>query len=659
MEPRRPSPVSPWPLPHSPAGSHHFRLILLLVLLSLTMALLLAIVHRRLSAHPAQTGYQTGINQVFTLAFQPRVAATIHQGRQNAATTIDGGVYGSSKENTQRLTLVRMGYSVTDTLAPPPTAMPLWPQIAQSALPLVIVAGGLVTLALVVRRRLPADSLDQARVFGRSRAARFDASHPTVLFRDVAGVEEAKEELQEVVHFLRHPAIFARMGAHLPKGVLLIGPPGTGKTLIARAVAGEAGVAFFSVSGSEFVEMYVGVGASRVRDLFTKAKAVAPCIIFIDEIDAIGRTRNASGNTGNDELEHTLNQLLVEMDGFDTQHNVVVIAATNRPDMLDPALLRPGRFDRRIMLDNPDVAGRLAILQVHSVDKPLTSSVNLNHLAEQTTGFSGADLANLMNEAALLAVRRGHERISQQDLEESILRVVAGPERKSHVLSEVEKAIVAYHETGHAIVMRLLPGCDVVRKLSTVSRGAALGMTVAAPTEDRSLLRRTELLAKLAGLMGGRAAEEIVMGDITTGAAQDIKQATIIAHRMVREFGMSPLGNLMIDTGGVSPQLAAQVDDEVASLVDDAYRTAKSVLLQRRKELVSIAEQLIRVETIDGADLDTMLFIDQGTPQEHADEATTTDTWMPLAHSVDAPSEGTRAHREAEALDERLARDDG
>ncbi|MGZ3637826.1 MAG: ATP-dependent zinc metalloprotease FtsH [Ktedonobacterales bacterium] len=647
MEPRRPSTVSPWPPPNSPAGSRHFRLILVLVLLSLTMATLLAVVNRRLSTHPAQAGYQIGINQVSTLAFQPRVAAAIHQGRQSAATAIDGGVYGSSKENTQRLTLVRMGYSVTHTSTPPPIATPLWPQSAQSALPLVILAGGLVMLALVVRRRLPADSLNQARVFGRSRAARFDASHPTVLFRDVAGVEEAKEELQEVVHFLRHPAIFARMGAHLPKGVLLIGPPGTGKTLIARAVAGEAGVAFFSVSGSEFVEMYVGVGASRVRDLFTKAKAVAPCIIFIDEIDAIGRTRNASGNTGNDELEHTLNQLLVEMDGFDTQHNVVVIAATNRPDMLDPALLRPGRFDRRVMLDNPDVAGRLAILQVHSVDKPLSSSVNLNHLAEQTTGFSGADLANLMNEAALLAVRRGHERISQQDLEESILRVVAGPERKSHVLSEAEKAIVAYHETGHAIVMRLLPGFDVVRKLSTVSRGAALGMTVAAPTEDRSLLRRTELLAKLAGLMGGRAAEEIVMGDITTGAAQDIKQATIIAHRMVREFGMSPLGNLLIDTDGVSPQLAAQVDDEVASLVDDAYRTAKSILLQRRKELVSIAEHLVRVETIDGADLDAMLFIDQGTPQEHGDEATTTDTRMPFARSVDAPSEGTRKHREA------------
>ncbi|HEX8035037.1 MAG TPA: AAA family ATPase, partial [Ktedonobacterales bacterium] len=441
MEPRRPSTLSPWPPPNSPAGSHRFRLILVLAFLSLIVVALFTIVNRRSNDHLAQVGYQSGINQALTLAYQPRVAA-IHQGSQNTATAIDEAIYGSSKENTQRLTLARMGYSVTDTSTPPFIGTPLWSQIVQSALPLVILAGGLVILALVVRRRLPADSLGQARAFGRSRAARFDASRPTVLFHDVAGVEEAKEELQEVVHFLCHPAIFARMGAHIPKGVLLIGPPGTGKTLLARAVAGEAGVAFFSVSGSEFVEMYVGVGASRVRDLFTKAKAVAPCIIFIDEIDAIGRTRNASGNAGNDELEHTLNQLLVEMDGFDTHHNVVVIAATNRPDMLDPALVRPGRFDRRVMLDNPDVVGRIAILQVHSVDKPLAPSVNLNYLAEQTAGFSGADLANLMNEAALLAVRRSHDRISQQDLEESILRVVAGPERKSHVLSEAEKAIV-------------------------------------------------------------------------------------------------------------------------------------------------------------------------------------------------------------------------
>lgn len=651
MEPRRPSTQLPWPPPNSTTGNHRFRLILIFALLSLTVVALLAIVNAGSSEHPASVEYQSDTGQVFAPAHRPRVAVAIHPGNRATATALDSAVYVSTMEDRQQFTRDRMDTSVTSPSLPP-NGTPLWSQIAPDDLRLVIVSvllAGLVLLAMVVRRRLPLDGLHQARVFGRSRATRFDASHPTVLFRDVAGVEEAKEELQEVVHFLRHPARFAQMGAHMPKGVLLIGPPGTGKTLLARAVAGEAGVAFFSVSGSEFVEMYVGIGASRVRDLFMKAKAVAPCIIFIDEIDAVGRARTASTSTGNDEMEHTLNQLLVEMDGFDTHQNVVVIAATNRPDMLDPALLRPGRFDRHIMLDNPDVAGRLAILHVHAVDKPLAPSVNLNHLAEQTAGFSGADLANLMNEAALLAVRHGHERVSQQDLEESILRVVAGPERKSHMLSEAEKAIVAYHETGHAIIMRVLPGCDVVRKVSLVSRGAALGMTVAAPSEDRSLLRRTELLAKLAGLMGGRAAEEIVLGDITTGAAQDIKQATNIAHRMVREFGMSPLGNLSIGNDGVGPQLAAQVDDQVASLVDDAYRTAKSILLQRRKALVSIAEHLVRVETIDDADLDAMLFIDEGTSAVPSDEAESTSVsmLMPLVRRADAPSERVREHREA------------
>ncbi len=649
MEPRCPSTQSSWPPPNSSAGDHHFRVILILTLLSLSVVALLAVVNQGSGEHLASVEYQSDISQVFALAHQPRVALAIHPGHQIAATAIDNAVYVSTMADRQQLARNQMDTSVTHA-SPSSNGTPLWSQIAPDALRLVIVSvlvAGLVLLAMLIRRRLPIDGLHQAWVFGRSRATRFDASRPTVLFRDVAGVEEAKEELQEVVHFLRHPARFARMGAHMPKGVLLIGPPGTGKTLIARAVAGEAGVAFFSVSGSEFVEMYVGVGASRVRDLFMKAKAVAPCIIFIDEIDAVGRTRTASTGTGTDEVEHTLNQLLVEMDGFETHQNVMVIAATNRPDMLDPALLRPGRFDRRVTLDNPDVAGRLAILQVHAVGKPLAPSVHLNYLAEQTAGFSGADLANLMNEAALLAVRHGHERVSQHDLEESILRVVAGPERKSHVLSEAEKAIVAYHETGHAIVMRLLPGCDVVRKISLVSRGAALGMTVAAPIEDRSLLRRTELLAKLAGLMGGRVAEEIVVGDITTGAAQDIKQATNIAHRMVREFGMSPLGNLSIGNDGVGPQLAAQVDDQVASLVDDAYRTAKSILLQRRKALVSIAEHLVRVETIDGADLDAMLFIDQGTSAEPSDEAEGISMLTRLARREDAPSERVREHREA------------
>jgi cell division protease FtsH len=431
-----------------------------------------------------------------------------------------------------------------------------------------------------------------------------------VLFKDVAGVEEAKDELQEIVHFLKYPEKFERMGARIPKGVLLVGPPGTGKTLISRAVAGEAGVAFYSVSGSEFVEMFVGVGASRVRDLFKMAKENNPCIVFIDEIDAVGRQRGGMPTTGNDEREQTLNQLLVEMDGFDRHDNVIVIAATNRPDVLDQALLRPGRFDRQVMLEKPDYAGRRAILDVHAAGKPLADTVSLDRLAKQTTGFSGADLSNLVNEAALLAARRDRELIQQTDLEESILRVMAGPERKSHVLTEAEKAIVAYHEMGHAIVMKSLPGCDPVQKVSTISRGMALGITVSAPAEDRYLIRKTELHAKLAGLMGGRAAEEIIFGDITTGAAQDIKMATNIARRMVREFGMSPLGNVLIDDDSVSPQLATQADAEVAYLVDQAYKTATETLEEKRDKLIAISEHLIQVETIDGPELDRLLFGD-------------------------------------------------
>ncbi len=437
---------------------------------------------------------------------------------------------------------------------------------------------------------------------------RFNETRPSVLFKDVAGVEEAKEELQEIVQFLKQPEKFERMGARIPKGVLLVGPPGTGKTLISRAVAGEAAVSFYSVSGSEFVEMFVGVGASRVRDLFKLAKENAPCIIFMDEIDAVGRQRGAMPTTGNDEREQTLNQLLVELDGFDKNDNVIVIAATNRPDVLDPALLRPGRFDRQVMLDKPDYKGRCEILDVHAAGKPLGPAVNLERLAKQTAGFSGADLSNLVNEAALLAARRDHETIQQQDLEESILRVMAGPERKSHVLTEAEKAIVAYHEMGHAIVMKTLPGCDPVQKVSTISRGMALGITVSSPAEDRYLLRRTELLAKLAGLMGGRAAEELIFGDITTGAAQDIKMATNIARRMVREFGMSPLGNVLIEDETVGPQLAEQADREVGLLVEEAYKTAESILQARKDKLIAIAEHLIQVETIDGPELDRLLF---------------------------------------------------
>ena len=453
----------------------------------------------------------------------------------------------------------------------------------------------------------------QAGTFARSKAKRFNESHPTVLFKDVAGVEEAKLELEEIVEFLKYPARFVSMGARTPKGVLLVGAPGTGKTLISRAVAGEANVAFFSISGSEFVEMFVGVGAARVRDLFKEAKEHAPCIIFIDEIDAVGRHRNNSGTGGNDEREQTLNQLLVELDGFDKNTNIVVIAATNRPDVLDPALLRPGRFDRQVMLDKPDIRGRLAILEVHASGKPLADNVDLMQLARQTVGFSGADLSNLLNEAALLAARRHHDDIRKTELEEAILRVMAGPERKSRVISEAEKKIIAYHEVGHAIVMRSIPGADPVHKVTAISRGMALGITVQAPVEDRYLMRRSELLAKMAGAMGGRASEEIIFGDITTGASQDIEYVTNIARRMVCEFGMSPLGLISLkaeseNTPLISAEMAARIDREISSLVEQAYETALSILNEKKEKLIAISEHLIEVETIDGSELDALLF---------------------------------------------------
>ena len=551
--------------------------------------------------------YQSDISQVLSLADQHKLRSAVIAGNLITVTTTDGQHYSATKEDGQPLTQYLRDRHVAVTISQPIETQPAWGQILMD----VALFAFLGVIVVVMMRRsggLGANGSGQTMPFGRTRAVRFDETRPDTLFKDVAGVQEAKEELQEIVQFLKYPEKFAKMGARIPKGVLLVGPPGTGKTLISRAVAGEAGVAFYSVSGSEFVEMFVGVGASRVRDLFKMAKDNAPCIVFIDEIDAVGRQRGGMPTTGNDEREQTLNQLLVEMDGFAKHENVVVIAATNRPDVLDPALLRPGRFDRQVMLEKPDLVGRRAILDVHAAGKPLAPTVSLDRLARQTTGFSGADISNLLNEAALLAARRDRELIVQQDLEESILRVVAGPERKSQVLTEAEKAIVAYHEMGHAIVMRMLPGCDSVQKVSTISRGMALGITVSAPAEDRSLIRRNELLAKLAGLMGGRAAEEIIFGDITTGAAQDIKMATNIARRMVREFGMSPLGNILIDDDGVGPQLATQADTEVSYLVEQAYQTAKEILEQQREQLVAISEHLMQVETIDGAELDQMLF---------------------------------------------------
>ncbi len=450
--------------------------------------------------------------------------------------------------------------------------------------------------------------------FGQSRARICMDANTGVCFSDVAGVEEAKLELSEIVHFLRHPERFRAMGARIPKGVLLVGPPGTGKTLIAKAVAGEASVPFINISGSEFVEMFVGVGASRVRDLFRQAKKHAPCIIFVDEIDAVGRQRGVAFAGGNEEREQTLNQLLVEMDGFDSEAGIVILGATNRPDVLDKALLRPGRFDRQVTLDPPDIAGRQAILEVHARGKPLASDVDLRVLAQQTPGFSGADLANLLNEAAILAARSDRGAIGQADLEESILRVMAGPERKSRVLSEQERRITACHEVGHAMVMRLLPHSDPVHKVSIISRGQALGITVQRPTEDRYLVSKSQLLARMAGAMGGRAAEEIIFGEMTTGARQDIEYATDIARRMVCEFGMSDLGAVAFNrkddvpgNGTWSDDLKARVDQAIIELVEQAHAVAHRTLAKNREKLVEISEHLMKVETIDAATLDHLL----------------------------------------------------
>jgi cell division protease FtsH len=456
-------------------------------------------------------------------------------------------------------------------------------------------------------------SNNAAMQFGRSRARMFTGDQPSVTFGDVAGVEEAKEELQEVVEFLREPEKFISLGARIPKGVLLVGPPGTGKTLLAKAVSGEAGVPFFSISGSEFVEMFVGVGASRVRDLFDQAKRHSPCIVFVDEIDAVGRQRGAGLGGSHDEREQTLNQMLVEMDGFDTDTNVIIMAATNRPDILDPALLRPGRFDRRVVLDRPDMRGREAILKVHVKGKPLATGTDLGVLARSTPGFVGADLENLVNEGAILAARRNKKSIEQEDLEEAIERVIAGPERKSRLISEEEKRIVAYHEAGHAVVMNAVPEADPVHKVSITARGMAGGYTLALPEEDRTLMGRNKLFAEMVGLMGGRAAEEIVFNDITSGASNDLERVTKMARSMVTRLGMSDdlgpmvygqkeelifLGREISEQRDYSEAVAEQIDKEVRNLVNNAYDKAKQILVQYREMLDTIARKLLEVETI-------------------------------------------------------------
>jgi cell division protease FtsH len=478
-----------------------------------------------------------------------------------------------------------------------------------AVLPLLII-GGFIFFMM----RQAQGTNNQALSFGKSRARMFLGNKTVVTFADVAGVDEAKTELQEVVEFLKFPEKFNSLGARIPRGVLLVGPPGTGKTLMARAVAGEAGVPFFSISGSEFVEMFVGVGASRVRDLFDQAKRNSPCIVFVDEIDAVGRQRGAGLGGSHDEREQTLNQILVEMDGFDTNTNVIVVAATNRPDVLDPALLRPGRFDRQVILDRPDMKGRVEILRVHTKGKPLDKGVDVEGIARQSPGFSGADLANLVNEAAILSARRNKKVIGMSEFQEALERIVAGPERKSRVISDAEKAIIAYHEGGHAIVQRILPKCDPVAKVTIISRGLALGYTMALPTEDRYLQSKTEFEDKIAGLLGGNVAERMIFGDTTTGASNDIEKATDLARRMVTEFGMSDklgplsfgkrdelvfLGREIGEQRNYSDDVARQIDEEVRAIIDKAYERATDVLTTHRDRLVALAEKLVADETVD------------------------------------------------------------
>ncbi len=478
--------------------------------------------------------------------------------------------------------------------------------------PLLVLVALLVGAGLVLRRR--SGSVGPLGTFGRAPATRAGAQESTITFDAVAGVDEAVEELHEIKEFLENPKKFQALGARIPKGVLLYGPPGTGKTLLARAVAGEAGVPFFSISGSDFVEMFVGVGASRVRDLFEQAKQNSPCIIFMDEIDAVGRHRGAGLGGGHDEREQTLNQLLVEMDGFEAKDNIIMIAATNRPDILDPALLRPGRFDRQITVDRPDRKGRAKILEVHTRGKPLAKGIDVDTLAGQTPGFTGADLSNLVNEAALLAARTGKKEITQTELEEGIMRVVAGPEKKTRVMGEKERLVTAYHEMGHAIVGHYLEHSDPVHKISIISRGQALGYTISLPTEDKFLTTRAELLDTMAMTLGGRAAEEIVFHEITTGASNDIEKVTATAKQMVMRFGMSEklgprvfghdhgqpfLGLQLSAAREYSQDMARAIDDEIRHLVETALHRARTILLEKRDGLRATAEALLRHEAIE------------------------------------------------------------
>ena len=588
----------------------------------------------------------------------------VDQGEVSKVVIVENNIKGTLSDGTEFTTVApgfpnqddslinRLQEKNVDIKAENPPEPPWWATLLSSLLPIVV----LVALWFFVMQQTQGGG-GRVMSFGKSRA-KMNADKVKVHFEDVAGADEAKQELEEVVEFLKHPKKFNDLGARIPKGVLLFGPPGTGKTLLAKAVAGEAGVPFFSISGSDFVEMFVGVGASRVRDLFEQAKKNAPCIVFIDEIDAVGRQRGAGLGGGHDEREQTLNQLLVEMDGFAANEGIIIIAATNRPDILDPALLRPGRFDRQIVVDKPDLKGRQAILKVHIKGKPVDKEADLEVLARRTPGFTGADLSNLVNEAALLSARRNKKVIGMLELEESIERVMAGPERKSKVMSDKEKRLTAYHEGGHTLVGMLLPNADPVHKVTIIPRGRAGGYTLMLPKEDRSYATRSELLDKLKTLLAGRVAEEVVLKEISTGAQNDIQRASQMVRSMITQYGMSPvlgpvaygessdhqvfLGRDLNNQRNYSEDVASEIDKEVRKYIEEAYEDCRKLLEDNIDKLHAIAEALIEKETLDGDELQEILgdgefnVTRKGLPPEDDDND---DTSTPLVTPIEEPAE--------------------
>jgi cell division protease FtsH len=564
------------------------------------------------------------LSQLVTDVNEKRVKSISIEDNEIKVTYQDDRLVASRKERGVDLTETLLGLGASsqaldqvDIQVEPPSPWGEWLAILGSFLPFIFLA---VLFIFLMRQAQGTNS--QALSFGKSRARMFTGEKPTVTFDDVAGIDEAKQELAEVVEFLREPQKFISLGARIPKGVVLMGPPGTGKTLLAKAVSGEAGVPFFSISGSEFVEMFVGVGAARVRDLFDQAKRNSPCIIFVDEVDAVGRHRGAGLGGSHDEREQTLNQILVEMDGFSTDTNIIVVAATNRPDILDPALLRPGRFDRRVILDRPDIRGRKGILEVHVRGKPLAKDVDLEVLARRTPGFVGADIENLVNEAAILAARRNKKAIGMEEFQAAVERVIAGPERKSRLITDEEKNVLAYHEAGHALVQTKLPNCDPIHKVSIVARGMSLGYTIALPEQDRYLYTQEKFEDEIAGMLAGRAAEELIFSDRWTGASDDLEKATKLARKMVTAYGMSEklgpltfgdreemvfLGREIAEQRNYSDEVAEEIDQEVRRIMDEAYNRAQSILGRYREKLDAIARRLIEVETIERQEFESLV----------------------------------------------------